>query len=423
MLDYNIIHILTAPILIFSIYKLMNAFFADGVHSKKAEIISYIAYLFSTSILIFLTRVPILLMFFNIISIFLISLNYIETLQKKIVTTIFVYSILIVIELVISVFIGFYEISIYENSEITSSIGLILLRTTTMILAYLISKYQVGTKKNFIIPQSYYIGFLIILFGTFYLFIESLNRDGLTIYGVGLRGFVLITVNITLMIIDEKIYKSLIIFSQQKILEQQNEAFKSQANISSEANLAIRTLRHDIKDHLATLNELFKNNKKEEFEKYISTIYGELNNINLSNSNNFIFDSIINLKLKKIMDNNIDLKLDLNIPPKVNILEYDITVILGNLLENAITAVLESDERKLTISINENMDSVFIFIDNSYNGIIKQDENKFKTTKSNKKEHGLGLINVEKSLEKYGGEIRVKHTDKTFSVAVVIPYL
>ena len=424
MPEYNIIHILTVPMIVFSIYKLMNTFFVEGVHNKKIEITSYLAYAIATSVLIFLTRIPVVLMGFNLIFIFLISLNYIDDIKKKFTMTVFIYSILLVIELVISVLTGISEISIFGDSAFKSEVGLILIRTTSMIITYLISRYKVVSKKNYTIPRSYYLGILIILFGTLYLFTNSLSNDNLTIYSITVSGFALIAVNITLMLIDEKIYESLLIFSEQKILEQQNEAFRGQAHISSEANRAIRALKHDIKDHLITLNELYKNDKKVEFEKYISTIYGELNSKNISNSNNFIFDSILNLKLKKIIDKDVDLKLDINIPPAVNILEYDVTVVLGNLLDNAITATLESKEKKLVISISESMgNSIVILIDNTYNLIKSKGENKFETTKKNKKEHGLGLYNVEKVINKYDGELMISHTEDTFSVAAILPYL
>lgn len=422
MHEYNLVHIGTMPILILAISKLMNTFFGDTVFSKKIEIISYIAYFITTSVLIFFTRIPVILMGVNLISIFLISLNYVEIIRKRILYTIFIYSILLVMELVISGFIGFYEISIFENSKFSSTIGLILIRTTTMIVAYLINKYKVVAKEGFPIPRMYYLGILVILFGTLYLFVNSLDSDELTIYRIALSGFILVIVNITLMVLDEKIYKGLILSSKQKILMQQNEAFKSQANISSEANLTIRALKHDMINHLATLNELFKNGKRVEFESYISTIYGILNNKNLSNSNNFLFDSIINFKLKKLSDVKVDVKLDINIPPTVNILEYDITVILGNLLENAVTATLESKEKRLIISINESMESIVILIDNSYNGVVLKDGDLFKTTKKHKEDHGFGLANVKKSLQKYNGELQISYTDNIFSVAVVIPY-
>lgn len=46
----------------------------------------------------------------------------------------------------------------------------------------------------------------------------------------------------------------------------------------------------------------------------------------------------------------------------------------------------------------------------------------FKTTKPFKYSHGMGFNNISKGLENHGGEIRIEHTNNTFSVAVIIPY-
>ena len=101
---------------------------------------------------------------------------------------------------------------------------------------------------------------------------------------------------------------------------------------------------------------------------------------------------------------------------------FDITAILGNLLDNAITAIEQSSNRMLDLRISYNLGNLIIFIDNSFEGNLIVKKDKLKTTKSDYTKHGMGLTNVEKSLENYGGEIRIKHTDKIFSVSVIIPY-
>ena len=68
------------------------------------------------------------------------------------------------------------------------------------------------------------------------------------------------------------------------------------------------------------------------------------------------------------------------------------------------------------------MENLIILIDNSFNGDLIIENNKFKTTKPFKYGHGMGFNNISNVLENYGGEIRIEHTNNTFSVAVIIPY-
>lgn len=142
----------------------------------------------------------------------------------------------------------------------------------------------------------------------------------------------------------------------------------------------------------------------------------------ISKSNNFIIDSIINFKLAVLKDTDTKINLDINVSQNINILAYDLTIILGNLLDNAVTAVLKSEDKKLDLIMSCNMGNLIILMDNSFNGDLIIENNKFKTTKPFKYGHGMGFNNISKVLENYGGEIRIEHTNNTFSVAVIIPY-
>ncbi len=422
MLEYNLVHIVTAPMFIFAIFKLMRTFFTGEVYNKKMESVSYASYFLVTIALVFVTRVPLIVMIVNVFSILLISMNYVATPMKRVLRSLFVYSIGLIIELLVSLSITLYEIPIFEDSQFNSSIGLLLVRTIIMIVAYLIHKYALVSQKEYPLPKLYYFCILMISFGTLYLFIVSLDTGELSIGRVALSAVILIVVNVTLMLIDEKIYQSIILSAEQKILMKQNDAYRNQAELSSEAASAIRSLKHDMKNHLSVLNELYKQNNQTEFKNYITQIGGNLSNAKLSNSNNFIFDSIINFQLQRLLGEDVALQVDVVLEPTINILAYDLTVILGNLLENAVDAVLQADEKKLVISVTQSKGNIIILIDNTYGTPLRKLNDKLQTTKTAKGEHGLGLVNVERSLKNYDGELRISHTERVFSVSVIIPY-
>ncbi len=422
MLDYELTHIATNTIFTFSIYKLFHTFFNEDIYDRKIEKFSYLLYFILSSALIFITKIPLILLIFTISSLFIISLNYKSSLQKKIIISSLIYAILFVIEIVVSVSIGFIEISAVDNSTFNSVIGLILIRTTTMIIVFLLNRCKSSTRKDYSIPKIYYLAFIVILFGTLYLFITSLENDRLTIHNVIVSGTILIMVNVTMIIIDEKIYDLMITTNEKNIFKQQNIAYENQAELINQSNESLKTFRHDMKNHFIMLNEMYKNNKQDEIETYIGKILVEIDVKGFSQSNNFVIDSIINFKLRKLQDTNTKINIDVNVPQTINILAYDITVILGNLLDNAITAVLKSENKKLDLRISCSMGNLIILIDNFFDGNLIIENGKFKTTKSFTANHGIGLTSIEKSLENYGGEMRTEYTKDMFSVAVIIPY-
>jgi sensor histidine kinase regulating citrate/malate metabolism len=330
--------------------------------------------------------------------------------------------------MITSVGIGFLDISALDASSFDSVIGLVLIRTITLITAYLINQYKKSMKKDFSIPKPYYFAVAMILFGTLYLFISSLENDAITLYNVMISGFILIITNVTMIVINEKIYDLMIATNEKNILEQQNIAYENQVVLISQSTENIRSLKHDMKNHLLILNELYAKNKKEEIEDYIGNILEQIEHEAFSKSNNFVIDSILNFKLNEFKNKDIDIDIDIditlnvNIPQVINILAFDLTVILGNLLDNAITAVKQSKIKILDLSISCSRGNLIILMDNSYDGNLIIENGIFKTTKAYKTNHGTGLANIEKSLEKYGGEIRTEYTSDIFSVAVVIPF-
>lgn len=63
-------------------------------------------------------------------------------------------------------------------------------------------------------------------------------------------------------------------------------------------------------------------------------------------SGNVMIDGILNLKLQEAERSGIDVKLELSVPEKVNVASFDMSVILGNLMDNAILLQLKCRKKK-----------------------------------------------------------------------------
>ena len=421
MLEYNIAYIVTNVIFTYSIYKLFRTFATLKTGHEKTEKISYISCYLILSLLVFATRVPIVNFICSSASIFLMSINYNLSKYKRIIVTFLICIILLVIELIISVIFGVVISPMTNNKNYDAVTALILTRIITLIIVYLLNRYIRPLKQGRKIPSVYYYSVIIILCGTLYLFISTLKNEFITINEILISGFVLIVVNVTMVFIDEKIYKSIVLENEKNILELQTNAQENQINIINQSIETVRIMKHDMKNHVLMIKNLYENGNREEAEKYVDKTLYDIENNSLSNSHNIIIDSIINFKLNAVMDKNIDIKLDICVPQVINITSNDITTILGNLLDNAINAVMKVDKKILDIKISFKMGNLIILIDNSYNGNLIYDNGKLKTTHLFKSNHGLGISSIEKVLDKYGGELHIEHTEDMFSVSVVVP--
>jgi len=423
MLEYNITYIITNPIFIFAIFKLFRTFFDELAYSKTIEKISYFVYFIFVLTIVFIIRIPIINLISTAFFLFIISFNYKSSLQRKIIIPSLILSILFVIEITVSVFIGYIDISAVNDSSFNSAVGLILIRVVTLIVAYLINKLMKARNNNLKIPKVYYLAFTIIQMGSLYLYIISLENRNLSIQNILISGVILIIINLTMIIIDEKIYYSMIVQSEKQMLKEQNIAYENQIKLMDQSTKAMKALKHDMKNHLTVLHNIYSKKESKESDNYFESIIDEIEGKEHCQSGNFIIDSMINFKLGQLRMSNYQLSLDVNVPQKLDVSTYDLTVILGNLLDNAITAIKKSDKKLLELSISCSMGNLIIIIKNSYNNILEIDNDNLTTTKKNKDKHGIGLSNIKESLKKYDGEIRIEYTENIFSVTVIIPYV
>ena len=138
-------------------------------------------------------------------------------------------------------------------------------------------------------------------------------------------------------------------------------------------------------------------------------------------SGNIVVDSILNYKLREAKNKGAQIELELKIPRELNIFPFDMGVILGNLLDNAITAVSKRDrERKIKVSMYFEKNTVYINIENTFDGNLIIEEGRYKTTNKDKFNHGFGLLSVKKILEKYNGEIHISSDGQVFTANVLL---
>lgn len=203
---------------------------------------------------------------------------------------------------------------------------------------------------------------------------------------------------------------------------QKNAYYEKQLDLMDFSLKSTRSLRHDMKNHLATIYTSLNNGYVEQAQKYIEDVMNVYKTNNGIASGNFAIDSILNFKNQEANQNGVDIVFDIDIPSNISIKPYDAAIILGNLLDNAIEAVVKSDviDKKINCNIKFNKGVLLIDIKNSFDGNILHKGNEFITTKSDKNMHGLGLKNVKASVEKYNGSIDIDHNNDTYEVDIML---
>lgn len=96
--------------------------------------------------------------------------------------------------------------------------------------------------------------------------------------------------------------------------------------------------------------------------------------------------------------------------------------ILGNLLDNAITAASKCSDGWIKADLQQEDSILVITIDNSHAEEIQEKDGVFTSTKTDNADiHGIGIKNVRKAVNDLRGQIEITYTENTFHVCIMLP--
>lgn len=217
--------------------------------------------------------------------------------------------------------------------------------------------------------------------------------------------------------------------SQQSRIEAETELAQNRFetayyNVIEEKNIANSHVIHNMKHYIQTINHLIGEGHVDMAEKTAC----ELQNVLDENKGpEFCMDRILNALISEKINraNESGIKIETEIEPGLN-LEFmnvlDIIAIFGNLIENAIEAADKCSKKKICIRIfeNESGSHIVFTIINSFEEGTYISGNIYKTTKTEPKGHGIGIKNVEATLKKYNGLMKVTAEEGIFTVTGII---
>lgn len=190
------------------------------------------------------------------------------------------------------------------------------------------------------------------------------------------------------------------------IYKQQTYAYQNQLDVIMESQSRIKALKHDMKNHILALQMLLQKKDWEEADRYLSSMQDFMANPSeYITTGNDTMDSLLNYKLQRANDVLNTVEARVNIPEKLILHSFDLNVVLGNLIDNAVEAASQTEEKKLKIAIKLDKGILFINIRNSCQGIADGKMQHLETTKEDVSNHGMGIHNVRRIIEKYHGDM------------------
>ncbi|MBS5144220.1 MAG: GHKL domain-containing protein [Butyricicoccus pullicaecorum] len=182
-----------------------------------------------------------------------------------------------------------------------------------------------------------------------------------------------------------------------------------------------RRMRHDMRHHIITLQGFLQRGQVQEANKYLEQYLhavqqGEL----IELCHNPVVNMVVGYYQTIAVQENIRFNARIQIPNTLSITDIDLSVILGNLLENAIDAASrgDQDERFIQFHMLCCGQMLAITMDNGFHEEVKKTDDRYISSKPN--HSGLGLRNIEAIANKYEGGVEFTHDLHVFHSSVML---
>ena len=207
-------------------------------------------------------------------------------------------------------------------------------------------------------------------------------------------------------------------------LEEKNHQLSMQAvqyeNLQEKITDA-RRAKHDVRHHISLIREYVSKGELDALLKYLDGYNDSLPDDSLIRfCENPAANAVLLYFAQQAKDNDIDYIVNAEIPGNIFVSDTDISVLFGNLIENAIDACKEEhgDDRKIDIRARLKGITLCVTVDNTFTGTLRRTtDNEFLSTKH--KGPGLGTQSVKSIAEHYGGICRFEVKDDMFCASVM----
>ncbi|MDO5779242.1 MAG: GHKL domain-containing protein [Clostridium sp.] len=360
-----------------------------------------------------------------IAGVFLIAI-LISKLDSK--DTILAFTELIVSFIIVSIFelVGTFIIHIFVgDKDISEIIYFAILIITMFVLIFLLNKYSKVKNINISGFLSKYRSINIIVLNLFVfcmcikvLIVNELMKTNIVIQ-ITILGLILVGINCYFYVF---LYNTL---NEKK----KNEIKKSFNPLINDLMGKLKANEHEYKNHLNTIWSIAQVCKPEEIgdklKEYITNIVDDTEEFSmLLNVENTIIKAVLYNKGQRA--EKLGVKYNYKVTSdfkEVSLDNSELTVILSNLLNNAIEATSLIKKKELEVKIEEDDKNYIIDIRNYTEGTkVEQLPNMFKMGYTTKGEgRGYGLYNVKKIVDKHKGKIVLDLNDDIMNIKVLFP--
>jgi hypothetical protein len=179
-------------------------------------------------------------------------------------------------------------------------------------------------------------------------------------------------------------------------------------------------MRRDFRQYLNTARGIIHSGNAEEADWYLTTIEQQMAGIEKPvYCRNVFINNLIAGYEDRCKELRIQCTIRIAIPEFITVPDYDLCIILGSLLENAVEACMKLEEHRfIELETHIKASRLLVMVKNSFNGIVMTDETgSLITTKTN---GGIGLRGVKEVVSRHSGDLLTEWIGDTFTAYAAV---
>lgn len=178
-------------------------------------------------------------------------------------------------------------------------------------------------------------------------------------------------------------------------------------------------LRHDIMHRMTCIRELIRQEETERAAAYIDKFIGGQESLPHIRSSSAVVNAVINTRFTQAQEYGIEAscRMTVQIPET---LESDMSILLSNLLDNAIEASRKCQNAAITVTFTESGGYYRLIVKNTIPETVLKTNASLRTSKSDKHRHGWGLRSVSEIAQAHDGTVHFSEKDGMFIASVLL---
>lgn len=293
----------------------------------------------------------------------------------------------------------------------------LLVMLFSAIVVFVLKKVQLNSSMFIMDVVVFVISIMIGIILDLMLDYNYLDKRGKVAIGIAMLGIV--TINIFVYVATYQINKNQKLLMENQLLRMSQEEQKESMERMLQLQEKNKILRHDLRHYFTLFQEMLASGKTEDAEKYVEEVLNtKLKPEGVYMTGDDILDAVLNHCDNICRQKNIPFHVEVSAHLPEGQMEFAIALL--NLLENAIEAEEQEEEKLIELQIYEKVGLLLVTVRNRISHSVMEENPDLRTRKSDASIHGLGRKSVKKLIREMEGSFYEEEKNGFFISNIVV---